>query len=223
MTERVTQNLGLLFVLLGIFGCSDGSDSPLLQEESVIAFEILNIQSPTSIVTWGSDEPTIEEFEAIELEPGWFKNQPREFDVEECPPDSSRFIKSPDSTEDGDIRTEELYGFNWTHVATVLQTNIPLDEEGLLTGFLVRKFHELTFNAGSCLVLLISPEGDIYFRIGRDALRVSDNPAIPNNWRLEEYTPPEDLIIELFDETQGIRTDNEDAFQGPVPELKGVL
>ena len=88
MTERVTWKLGLLFTLLGIFGCSDSSDSPPAQEEPFIAFEILEVQSlsPTSIVTWGSDEPTIEEFEALELEPGWLKNQPREFEVGECPP-----------------------------------------------------------------------------------------------------------------------------------------
>ena len=109
------------------------------------------------------------------------------------------------------------------YVSKIIQRNIPLDEEGLLTGFLVRKFHALTFNAGNCLVLLISPEGDVYFRLGRDANRVSDEPSIPNLWRLEEYTTPEKLVIELFEESQVIRTDNEDSFQGPVPELKGVL
>ena len=223
MTERNTRKLGLLLILLGIFGCSDSSDSPPPQEEPVIAFEVLEIQSlsPTSIITWLSIEPTPEEFEAIELEPGWFKNQPRE--AEECGADDSRFIKSPDSTEDGDIRTEEIYGFDWFHSATITQRNVPLDDEGLLTGFLVRKFHELTFNAGSCLVLLISPEGDVYFRIGRDATRVSDEPSIPNLWRLEEYTTPTKLVIELFDENVVIRTDNQDSFQGPVPELEGVL
>ena len=73
------------------------------------------------------------------------------------------------------------------------------------------------------MVLLISPEGEVYFRIGRDALRVSDEPSIPNLWRLEEYTTPEKLVIELFEENLVIRTDNEDSFQGPVSELEGVL
>jgi len=181
----------------------------------------LEIQSPTSIRAWISPEITFEEFEAIEVDPGWIKNQPRE--SEECGADDVRFIKSPDSTEDGDILQQEFYGFNWFHSATVTQTNIPLDDEGLLRGSMVRKFHELTYNADSCLVLLISPEGEVSFRIGRDAKRVSDEPSIPNLWRLEEYTTPEKLVIELFEENLVIRTDNEDSFQGPVPELEGTL
>ena len=222
MTKRNTRKLGILLIVLGIFGCSDGNDSPTSQEkESRVGFEILEIQSPTSIRAWISPEITFEEFEALEVDPGWIKNQPRE--SEECGPDEGRFIKSPDSTEDGDILTEEFYGFNWFHSATVTETNISLDDEGLLNGNMVRKFHELTYNAGSCLVLLISPEGDVYFRIGRDANRVSDEPPIPNLWRLEEYTTPEKLVIELFEENLVIRTDNEDSFQGPVPELGAAL
>jgi hypothetical protein len=137
--------------------------------------------------------------------------------------DDVRFTKSPDSTEDGDILQQKFFGFNWFHAATVTQTNIPLDDEGLLLGATVRKFHELTYNAGSCLVLLVSPDEDIYFRIGRDANRVSDEPTIPNLWRLEEYITPEKLVIELFEENLVIRTDNEDSFQGPLPELADAI
>ena len=64
---------------------------------------------------------------------------------------------------------------------------------------------------------------DIYFRIGRDATRVSDEPTIPNLWRLEEYITPEKLVIQLFEENLVIRTDNEDSFQGPLPELADAI
>ncbi len=221
MIERTSWTAGLLLTLAGLFGCSDGSDSKIEPEQERVGFEILEIQSPTSIRAWISPEITFEEFEALEVPPGWLKNQPRE--SAECGPDDGRFLKSPDSTEDGDILVEEHFGFNWFHGATVTRTNIPLDDQGLLRGSTVRKFHELTYNAGSCMVLLVSPEGEVYFRIGRDANRVSDTPAIPNLWRLEEYTTPEKLVIELFDETLVIRTDNEDSFQGPVPELGTAL
>ncbi len=87
----------------------------------------------------------------------------------------------------------------------------------------VRKYHEITYNAGSILVLLVAPSGDVYFRIGRNANRVSDQPTIPDLWRLVEYTTPEKLVIELFEGNLVIRTDNEDSFQGPVPELRAVL
>ena len=69
------------------------------------------------------------------------------------------------------------------------------------------------------MVLLISPEGEVFFRVGRDADRLADTFAVPNGWRVESYTTPETLIIELFDETLVIRTDNQDSFQGPVPGL----
>jgi hypothetical protein len=221
MIEITRCRVGLLFILAGLFGCSDGSDSKIEQEQERVGFEILEIQSPNSIRAWISPEITFEEFEALEVPPGWLKNQPRE--SAECGPDDGRFLKSPDSTEDGDILVQEHFGFNWFHAATVTGTNIPLDDQGLLRGSTVRKFHELTYNAGSCMVLLVSPEGEVYFRIGRDANRVSDTPAIPNLWRLEDYTTPEKLVIELFDENLVIRTDNEDSFQGPVPELSTAL
>ena len=221
MIKRTSWRVDLALVLACLFGCSDGSDSKIEPEQERVGFEILEIQSPNSIRAWISPEITFEEFEALEVPPGWLKNQPRE--SAECGPDDGRFLKSPDSTEDGDILIQEHFGFNWFHAATVTGTNIPLDDEGLLRGSTVRKFHELTYNAGSCMVLLVSPEGEVYFRIGRDANRVSDAPAIPNLWRLEEYTTPEKLVIELFDETLVIRTDNEDSFQGPVPELGTAL
>jgi hypothetical protein len=221
MIERTVWKIGLLFILSGLFGCSDGSDSNDEPEQEQVGFEVLEIQSPTSIRAWISPEITFEEFEALEVPPGWLKNQPRE--SFECGADDVRFIKSPDETMDGEILVQGFFGFNWFHAATVTQMNIPLDDEGLLMGSIVRKFHELTYNAGSCLVLLVSPEGDVYFRIGRDANRVSDQPTIPNLWRLEEYTTPKKLVIELFEENIVIRTDNKDSFQGPVPELGAAL
>jgi len=208
----------VLLLLSPLFGCGDSEPSV---EERQVGFEIIEIQSLTSIRAWISPDITFEEFEALEVPAGWLKNQPRE--SPECGADTMRFLKSPDATEEGDIVAEEHFGFNWFHAATVTQANIPLDDEGLLMGTMVRKFHELTYNAGSCLVLLISPDDEVYFRIGRAANRVSDEPTIPAGWRVEDYITPETVVIELFDENLVIRTDNEDSFQGPVPELDAVL
>ena len=216
--KKTVMRFGLLLLLSGLFACSDGSDSV---NEKRVGFEIIEVQSLTSIRAWISPDITFEEFEALQLPQGWFKNQPRE--SAECGADAGRFLKSPDAETDGEILQQELFGFNWFHAATILRRNIPVDDEGLLVGTTVRKFHELTYNAGSCLVLLISPDEDVYFRIGRDANRVSDQPTIPNLWRLEEYTTREKLVIELFDENLVIRTDNQDSFQGPVPELQVAL
>lgn len=208
----------------GIQGVRNGEnfkDAAPQEPESRIGAEILEIQSPTSIRAWISPEITREEFAALEVDQGWRKNQPRE--SVECGPDDGRFTKSPDSTEDGDILIQKFYGFDWFHSATVFETDLPVDDDGLLLGYRVRKFHELTYNPGSCMVLLISPDDEIYFRVGRDADRSTDEFSIPDGWRLESYTPSESLIIELFGETLVIRTDNNDSFQGPLTGLDDAL
>jgi hypothetical protein len=186
-----------------------------------IGFEILEIVSPTEIRAWISPESTYEAFKALELPVGWRKNQPRE--SVQCGGDAVRFTKSPDATMEGDIVIQNHFGFNWFHAATVTESGIQLGDAGLLEVVRVRKFHEITFNAESCMFLLVSPEGDVYYRVGRAANRLSDEPTLPNLWRIEAYTTQRELVIELFDETLVIRTDNQDSFQGPVEALKGEI
>ncbi len=181
-------------------------------------FEIIEVQSPNSLRAWISQEITREEFDALEIPEGWFKNQPRTGD-----PDASRFLRSPDAAVEGEYLDEELFGFDWRHSATVTQPGIPLDDQGLLIGSTVRKFHEVTFRARRTMYLLVSPEREVYFRIGRDANRQSEEPSLPDGWQLVEYTTPDELIILLAEQNLVIRTDNEDSFQGPVPELAGMF
>jgi haloalkane dehalogenase len=185
------------------------------QESVRVGFEILEIQSPNSIRAWISSDISREEFDALQLPQGWIKNQPREGE-----PDSSLFYRSPDAVVDGEILRDSFFGFNWWHSATVTQANITLDEQGLLKGSTVKKFHEVTFNAGSTITVLLSPDDESYIRITRDANRVSDVPSIPDLWRLIEYKTSEKVVLRLPDNTTVIRTDNEDSFQGPVAELE---
>lgn len=72
-------------------------------------------------------------------------------------------------------------------------------------------------------VLLESPGGDLYFRIGRDADRAVDVTTIPEGWSLVEATTPQELVLLLAPENIVIRTDNKDSFQGPLPELGSLL
>jgi hypothetical protein len=199
-------------------GCSDSSDSPPPVEEAEpgIGFEIIEIQSPNSLRAWISPDITFKEFEALELPEGWIKNQPREGGGNPAGSGSSRFLRSPDATVEGEFLDEEFFGFTWRHSATVVQAGRPMDPEGILRGSSVRKFHELTYNAGSTLTLLISPEGLVYFRNGRDANRTTDEATIPDGWRLMDYTTPTELVINLWPRNTVIRSDNEDSFQGPV-------
>jgi hypothetical protein len=208
---------GLVVMALAfLVGCSDGNDGDSTQQAQQVGFEIIEIQSPNSLRAWISRDITREEFDALELPDGWIKNQPREGGGAVDGPDGGRFLRSPDASEEGEFLDREYFGFTWRHSATVVQAGRPMDPERILTGSSVRKFHELRFNAGSTVVLLISPEGLVYFRIGRDADRATDEPTMPAGWRLVEYTTPSDLVFNLSPRNTVIRSDNQDSFQGPV-------
>jgi hypothetical protein len=182
--------------------------------ESRIGFEILEVKSFNSIRAWITLDITGEEFGELKLPLGWFKNQPRETE-----PDSSRFYKSPGTSIEGEFLDGEAFGYHWRHSATVIKPKMRLDPEGLLSGSIVNKYHEVTFNKGRIIYLLVSPEKDYYIRITRDANRINEKPTLPADWQLINYTLLEKTTIVLPEETLVIRTDNEDSFQGPVSEF----
>ena len=179
-----------------------------------VGFEILQFRSPSEIIVWTNRDMKEEEFDAIDLPLGWFKNQPRESD-----PTSARFLRSPGATEDGPLQEAELFGHTWQQNATVIETGIGVDEQGLLEATRVEKHHELTYAAGTPMYILISPLGEEYIRVSRDANRAEEDPTLPDNWRLVEHIPTQDLVVQLPNPTLNIRADNEDSFQGPLTAL----
>jgi len=187
------------------------SETP--EEDIKVGFEILNIVSFSEIITWKNlSDMTIAEFDSIEIPAGWMKNQPRESE-----PDGGFFDKSPiDSLPNGTFIRQEHFSFEWEHVATVIEASIPIDPEGLLRRNTIQKYHTVEFHAPRTVDLLISPEGEKYIRITRDANRTSDDPTMPEGWTLEPVDITEDLTLRLPNPTINIRCDNEDSYQGPV-------
>ncbi len=183
-------------------------------ESPRIGYEILEIRSRNEIIAWANMTLTQAEFDAIELPRGWFKNQPREIDT-----DGGSFARSPNASADNEFTDEDHFGYNWRHVATITEANIPLDRQRLLRGNLITKFHEITFNAGRTLSIIVSPDGDSYVRVTRDAGRTNEDPTLPESWQQLEYATPDDLVLQLPNPTLNIRTDNQDSFQGPLPQL----
>ncbi|MEL6192826.1 MAG: haloalkane dehalogenase, partial [Bacteroidota bacterium] len=177
------------------------------------SFEIFEIVSLNEIVTWVNiEDMTEEEFDSLELPSGWSKNTPRD-----GASDVARFTRSPNAEADGEFRDEMLFGHMWRHNATVVQTGVELPEaEGLLTGTLVAKFHEVTFYAGRTLAILTSPEGKEHIIVAQDPILKNDPPTIPSSWTLSEKVLTEDLTILLPNPTLNIRTDNLDTYQGPI-------
>lgn len=222
MRILITRYIHLFFLTLFIAACSGGGDDdttlspeePLQEEPPAVGFELLQIVSANEIIVWVSSDITEEEFNAIELPDNWAKNQPRETD-----PDSARFLRSPDATEDGPLDEAEHFGHIWKQNAKIIATNVGVDGQSLLTGNSIAKYHEVTFNTDSTLHLLISPQGEQYVRISRDANRENDEPSVPDTWQTGDYTTPESLTFMLPNPTLNIRLDNQDSFQGPITPI----
>ena len=218
-TIKIFTKLLLLFPLIYLIGCSKDDDvSPdeePVTEEVRIGFELVNIISPDSILVWtNADILTQEQFDSIQLPSYWTKNEPRE-----GMPNFARFLRSPDASQDGDFTTAEHFGYNWLFNAQVIENNVPLpgNNQGLLTGRYIDKYHEVAFNAGRTLSILISPDGEEYILISRDANRATDIPIIPDDWQIEERLITEELTLELPNPTLNIRAENnQDSWQGPI-------
>jgi len=210
-----------LIILLAVFSCNQNEDitndtaDNMTSEESSVGFEIIEVESPTNIIVWTNNEMmTPEEFEAIQLPSNWIKNQPRELDM-----DSNLFHRSPDQLVDGEFTTGMYYGYDWLFNAQVTDLNVILQDnsDGLLVGRNVAKYHQVTFNAGKTIYVLVAPDGQEYIRISRDFNRTDDVPLIPATWQIEERVINEDLTIELPNPTLNIRAqNNQDSFQGPI-------
>ena len=182
-------------------------------EEASVQFEIFQIVSETEIIAWANtDGITLEEFNALELPEGWTKNQPREVLW-----DDGEFSNSP-GQEPGVFVNEELFGFQWQHVATVGEREYSLDPDAILVGSDVFKNHTVYFNAGSIVQLVVSPEGDTYLFATRDANRTTDVATLPEGWQRSEFVPETAIQIQLPNPTINIRADNQDSFQGPLTE-----
>jgi hypothetical protein len=218
--KNLAKILALLFIMITvIYSCDNEDDSNTneepLNEEIRVGFELVQIVSVDSILVWtNADMLTQEQFDAIELSDSWIKNEPRE-----GMPNFAKFLRSPDANQEGDFTTAEHFGYNWLFNAQVVESDVALpdNEQGLLTGRYIAKYHEVTFNTGSTLSVLISPDGEEYILISRDVNRLTDIPIIPDNWELEERVISEDLILELPNPTLNIRAENnQDSWQGPV-------
>ena len=97
---------------------------------------------------------------------------------------------------------------------------MPVDDEGLLTGVRVEKEHQISYSAGTTVPLLISPDGDVYPLVSRDARQTTEDSPIPDGWQLVEHTFDEDYSTRLPNPILNIRVQNQDSYQGPVTGLE---
>lgn len=198
--------------LVDWYASNDGSGDETAAGDERVGYELLERMDDGTLRAWVSADPmSLEEFEAIELPDNWIKNQPRESSI-----DGGAFDASPGADE---IVYGEHFGFRWFHSATVVEVGVPVDDEGLLAGALVEKVHEISYEPGSTVIGLVSPDGETYVRIGRDAGRATDEATLPTGWEVVEIDVPDGFTTMLPVPTLVIRTDNQDSYQGPVNGL----
>lgn len=222
LVQVCTEGVSALDGLARFCPASTGDNEPaesFTNEQEVtptdasVQYEIFQIISETEIIAWANtDGISQEEFDALELPSGWTKNQPRETLW-----DGGEFASSP-GQEAGVFINEELFGFQWQHVATVGESGYPMDPDAILVGSDVFKSHTVFYNQGSTVQLVISPEADTYLFATRDANRTTDVATIPQGWQSTEFTAEADIQIQLPNPTVNIRADNQDSFQGPLTE-----
>lgn len=210
----------IFLALLGMTACDTTTDdtdavvcgAPSVRDAEVgeLFYELIDLQTRT---VWGTPDLTPEQFNALELPDRWAKNQIREGQT-----DDGRFLRTPDCDSDGKFTEEMLFGFRFQHIVNLVSTNESIDEAGLLHVNQVFKYHELEFHTDSAVSILESPAGTRYIMVSRDAARTTDTPNLPIGWSITDYDLTADLTVELFDVVDNIRADNEDSFQGPLPQ-----
>jgi hypothetical protein len=181
-----------------------------------VTFELIEFVSLDEVNVWIVDEAiTVEEFENLPLASNWFRQEASE----EGDISASRFLQSPDATEEGVFTRAEHYGYQWIFNAQIIENDVPLpsNNEGHLTGRYIAKYQEVTYNAGRTISILTSPDGKEYVRISRDADRTTEVQIIPDAWSIEEREISEDLVVLLPNPTLNIIVNNiGDSFQGPI-------
>jgi hypothetical protein len=118
-----------------------------------------------------------------------------------------------------------LHAFDkeFLNVVKLIESNRPVDEEGLIRETLLEKYHVLTYFAGSIVPVLENPLGERFILVSRDVNRTSDTFALPDGWFVTEYELLEDLEVDLSGMVSVLRVENEDSFQGPLSGSKQPL
>jgi hypothetical protein len=96
--------------------------------------------------------------------------------------------------------------------------NKPADNEGLISMTELEKYHLLTYSSGSNISILENPSGERFIEVSRSVNRSSDTFTLPEGWSLTSQLLQTDIQVELSGIVSVLRTDNEDSFQGPLPD-----
>jgi pimeloyl-ACP methyl ester carboxylesterase len=162
---------------------------------------------------WVTSDFTPEEYAAFSPPLFWIKNDPR---TPMC--DRGEFLRSPGCTESGQFTY--MWAFDKMLLKNVqLKTmNRPMDSQGLIRRTELEKYHLLTYYAGRTVNILQSPTGERFIGVSRSVNRASDTFTLPEGWILTTHELQTELQLDISGNVSVLRTDNEDSYQGPLPD-----
>jgi hypothetical protein len=171
---------------------------------------------PLKKEVWGTPDFTPEEYRELSPPFLWRKNQPRTNMSEML--NGGNFLRSPGCPQPGQYTYIQAFDREFLNVVKLISMSQSLDGDGLIRESVLEKYHLLTYASGATIYILESPAGKEYIGVSRDVDRTSDTFTLPEGWNLTEHILSDDLQIDLSGNVSVLRTDNEDSFQGPLPE-----
>ena len=178
-------------------------------------YELLNLAGGD---VWATRTWTPEEYAAFSFPfswPFWRKNDPR------IPlADGGQFLKSP-GCEDGQYSYMWAFDREFLQVVQLISINRSAGDRGSIRTVELEKYHLLHYSAGRTASILQSPTGERFIGVSRSLNRSVDVPTLPEGWTLTEYRLSAELQVALLGSVSMLRLDNEDSYQGPLPEEIG--
>ena len=110
------------------------------------------------------------------------------------------------------------YDKEFLKVVQLVTMNTPVDDQGLIRRTELEKYHVLTYFSGRTVSILQGPTGERFIWVARTVDRPPDPVTLPEGWTLTTPVLQTELQVELLGNVSVLRTENEDSFQGPLPE-----
>jgi hypothetical protein len=163
---------------------------------------------------WLTLDFTAQEFAEFSPPLLWMKNDPRiSMGVQQ-----SEFLRSPGCSEPGQYTYLQAFDKEFLNVVKLVSIDQPVDGQGLIRRTELEKYHLLTYSADSTVHILHNPTGERFIGVSRSVDRSSDTFTLPEGWTLSTQLLQTELQVELSENVSVLRTDNEDSYQGPLPD-----
>ena len=177
-----------------------------------VGYELLNLADGD---VWATRNWTPEEYAAFSFPASWTfwrKNDPRI-----ALADRGEFLQSP-GCEDGQYSYMQAFDREFFQVVQLISTHQSTDDQGLIRNVELEKYHVLQYSEGRTVSLLQSPTGQRFIGVSKSLEPAADAPTLPEGWTLTEHLLTADLQVDLLGRVNVLRLNNEDSYQGPLPE-----